>query len=195
MFYLINWAVDRVFSPPNTLMPKTLYYVDEGFCDNFRLQFIQDRFLSWTFDCTDLMTLIRRAFDAWEHNALRLGFQQTSSPHLAQLRILGVTRAPDGGGTSADALGFYKFERGVGASIRLSSDRCWYTDHAFCFLVQIFSSTLTFGVFGLIARRLFNGEDMAASCRLDCRLHVRRFLCHRFTTLLRLSRFPDDSDA
>lgn len=157
MFHL-NWAVDRPFSPPNTPMPKTLYYVDERFCDIFLLQFFQNRFLSWTFDCTDLMTLIRRAFDAWEHNALRLGFQETSSPQLAHLRILDATRATDGG-TSADVLGLYKFERGVGATIRLSSNRCWYTDHGLCFLVhshQLFLSTLTFGGFGLMMLVIFS---------------------------------------
>lgn len=99
------------------------YFIDPHFCGQVLSHLYEDTVLTWsTFDCGDLHTLIRDAFDEWQHNSM-ITFREVAHPKDSTITI----RASSNMSTSAIAAALSKDR-----IILINDDTCWYTDRSFC---------------------------------------------------------------
>lgn len=100
------------------------YYVNETICDNVLPRFFEDSLLTWRrITCPDVHTLIRNAFDEWQHNTPDVSFYETPLSDGAHISI----SADFVSGTSTVAQW-----NPVEAVIHIDESTCWYTDREFC---------------------------------------------------------------
>lgn len=110
--------------------PELSYYVDASLCARVLPRLREDRFLSWyAFSCADVDAAVRRAVDAWQHNAAPLVFRAVAAPDGADV----VVRAED---VSDEVVLAVAFSSGGPVRITMAAERCWYTDHHFCHAMQ-----------------------------------------------------------
>ena len=121
-----------LWDPPTTPTMRT-YNLSETFCELVLKQFADDSVLSWrSHSCDDVHVVVRRAFDAWQHNSLA-GFVE-SPPHVdADVRLL-ASSVRDYNGRLAWANGHASSNAGL--ITVLPQGRCWYTDRRFCLSIQ-----------------------------------------------------------
>lgn len=130
----VGWAISKYYQP--LASSHIAYYIDASFCQLALPHFHEDSLLSWQhFGCEDLQTMLRKAFDVWEHNSA-VSFDETFDRTRASL----VVDVDEGYGYDSDTIAYYTGPLPTipnsTAMIRLHPDRCWYTDHEFCYIVH-----------------------------------------------------------
>lgn len=138
------------------------YFVDPTLCDRVLPQLYEDTLLTWSrFDCDEVRSLLREAFDEWQHNSM-LSFNEVAHDLDAHVTV----RARKLHDPMAIA-------QAGQATIVLDVDECWYTDRAFCgsvtahlllILVAIGTTWLMSAAFGLwlVMRKRANPCDAVA---------------------------------
>ena len=123
---VLSWA--RLSkSPLQTASPVT-YHITEAFYDETLENFFEDRFLSLhIIGREDVRAMLRRAFDAWQHNVPRVSFVE-SDVGIADVIITASNLDAD------DVLAYARMNVSS-LSIDVSSAHCWYGDSEFCHAV------------------------------------------------------------
>jgi hypothetical protein len=115
----LGWSV--VTTPP---VQVRTYHVSDEVCAKVRPYFHESGFLSWSggFDCADVHTAVRRAFDAWQYNS-HLVFRQVADRNQSDVFL-------DATSLRNDNQTFVGMQ--IGMNIQVDDSTCWYTDHGFC---------------------------------------------------------------
>lgn len=113
---------------PRAVAPYT-YHVDPSFCDAVRRRFREDALFTWTpLACEHVRALVRDSFDAWQHNAPRIGFVEVTNRTAADVLLSNADLAEG-------VVGLARRGAVVG-EIELDDGSCWYADRAFCHAVE-----------------------------------------------------------
>lgn len=129
---LANVIVPTLFAwhmHPGYVRPVRYYRITPDFCDSVRNHFYEDWILTWRiFQCRDIYTMIRHAFDAWQYNSDTVVYE-THNTSGADVVI---------GTTTMDAHEWIAFSHSSTneTEIRVDLDNCWYTDRHFCYSVN-----------------------------------------------------------
>ena len=136
---------------PGTVRPVRYYRVADNFCDDVRRRFFEDWIFSWRrLTCADLLTMIRRAFDAWQYNSESV-FSETRNETGADVVI--ATEWLE----QRQWIAVARRSMNDPGEIHVDMDQCWYTDRHFCHAVNrdvVPLSTglgITWGVFLFVA--------------------------------------------
>ena len=101
------------------------YKVDFTLCEQLLPRIYEDILLTWhAFECDDLKTIIRDAFDEWQHNSM-IAFREVSATNEATVTI--KAQILERVGRIAQA-GIHE----GGGTITIDEGECWYTDRSFC---------------------------------------------------------------
>ena len=185
---------------PGFVTPVRHYHITKDVCDVARPNFHEDWLFSWrTFDCSDLRTMIRHAFDAWQYNSDTI-FHETRNETSADV-VIGTEWL---GELQWIALARPSTISSPQVEIRLDAETCWYTDRQFCHAVDrdrtalSFGLTLTWVVFLAVAicnasrrpmpylhaPRLFTWVIVIAIPLLTLASLLPCIQCHDFTTVM-----------
>jgi hypothetical protein len=124
---LLAWFVQ-----PGYVRPVKYYHIASDICDVARSRFYEDWLFSWrSFECGDIYTMIRHAFDAWQYNSDTVFYETRNmsgadvvigTETLNERKWIALTQRY----ASTDRQG----------EIHFSLDMCWYTDRHFCYSVN-----------------------------------------------------------
>jgi len=118
-------AWNRLRQPGNSTLR---YHVAADVCDVVRNHAYEDAILSWrSLTCTDVVTMIRHAFDAWQYNS-NVVFYETRNASSADV-VVGVAQLDD---DAQIAVARFVFPN----EITVNMNHCWYTDRNFCHAVH-----------------------------------------------------------
>lgn len=107
-----------------------LYEVNTSFCDALLPRMREDSVLSWRrFECEQLRTIVRNAFDAWVHNSQGGVFAWEVLEEVGNVVINAHAFAPDANVVAT-------VSHGVQTIVDVNAAKCWYTDNAFCYDMQ-----------------------------------------------------------
>lgn len=104
-----------------------VYSLQEEECEELLNNFNEDRFLSLhTLTCSHVRVMLRRAFDAWQHNVPTMRFEEDSASEDAHALVV-VARTYE----NPDFIG-----RASSDEISISTEHCWFSDASFCHAIQ-----------------------------------------------------------
>lgn len=115
-----------------SVRPVRHYRISPEFCNSVRGHFYEDWLFTWRmFSCSDIDTMIRHAFDAWQYNSETVVYE-TRNASGADV-VIGT-----GSMGEREWIAFARrYTSGTNENeIRIDMDTCWYTDRHFCYSVN-----------------------------------------------------------
>jgi hypothetical protein len=105
------------------------YFVSPDLCDVVRTNIYEDWMFTWqTFDCPNVHTMVRHAFDAWQYNSDTVFYE---TRHHAGADVLIDAKKMD-----KLAISIRSVTNASKSEISMDLDACWYTDREFCAAVH-----------------------------------------------------------